>query len=173
MPSHTKTYTLAEIENALAKGHGSDVTVRCHGHSLNEIWYHFNVAGTLQTGDFVPSSPGRLNTILPSIFIRAPTNICGRWSEIQLPCKGCPLPAQEVSTRANQYSNESCKANRYSWYSIPRERQSEGLDSRLGAGLYNQLWHLVHIRNLCNVQRRESQRSVLTFWKHSCLGSGH
>lgn len=157
VPSRTKTYTLAEIEDALAKGHGSDVTVRCHGHSLNEIWYHFNVAGTLQTGYFVPSSPGRLT----SMFIRASTNPSGRRSEVQLPCKGCPLPTQEISpSKPDPYGNGTRKANRYSWYPIPRRGQLESLDSGSGTRLHHQLWHLVYFRDLCDFQRRKSQRSV-------------
>lgn len=55
---------MADIENALSKGHGNSVTVRCRGHSLNEIWYHFHVAGALQTGDFVSSSPGLSHFLL-------------------------------------------------------------------------------------------------------------
>lgn len=69
VPSYDRTYSLADIEDALKEGHGADVTVRCHYQSLNEIWYHFNVAGRLQTGEFVPTSPGMSNlrsqTLLP------------------------------------------------------------------------------------------------------------
>lgn len=58
VPSHERTYSLSEIKAALRKAHGADVTVRCRYDSLNEIWYHFNVAGRLQTGEFVPTDPG-------------------------------------------------------------------------------------------------------------------
>lgn len=57
-PSHTKTYTRDEIEDALSQAHGAEVTVRCRNHNLNELWYYFNVAGSLQTGKFVSSNPG-------------------------------------------------------------------------------------------------------------------
>lgn len=60
---------MAEIEDALRKGHGGDATVRCRGHSINEIWYNFNVAGTLQTGKFVPSNPGWLTISIIPLFI--------------------------------------------------------------------------------------------------------
>lgn len=70
VPSHTETYTLADIEDALVKGHKSIVTVRCHGHSLNEIWYYFNIAGPLQTGEFVPTSPDGSKSNCPSRGIR-------------------------------------------------------------------------------------------------------
>lgn len=58
VPSHTETYTLDEIQAALAKAHGAPVTIRCRNRALNEVWYHFNIAGSLQTGTFVPSEPG-------------------------------------------------------------------------------------------------------------------
>ena len=58
LPSYTQTYSLSSVKEALERGHGAEVTVRCHYNSLNEIWYHYNVAGSLQTGKFVPSIPG-------------------------------------------------------------------------------------------------------------------
>lgn len=61
VPSHSKTYALEEIEGALEKAHGAPVTVHCRHGSLNEIWYHFNIAGSLQTGNFIPARPGSMN----------------------------------------------------------------------------------------------------------------
>lgn len=58
IPSRTQTYTLIEIERALESAHGSPVTVRCRGGALNEIWYYFNIAGSLQNGAFIAASPG-------------------------------------------------------------------------------------------------------------------
>jgi ribonuclease T2 len=67
VPSHTETYTLDEIQDTLAKAHGAPVTVRCRNRALNEVWYHFNIAGPLQTGDFVASEPG-LSSLDPSLL---------------------------------------------------------------------------------------------------------
>lgn len=95
------------------------------------------------------------------MFIRASTNPSGRRSEVQLPCKGCPLPTQEISpSKPDPYGNGTRKANRYSWYPIPRRGQLESLDSGSGTRLHHQLWHLVYFRDLCDFQRRKSQRSV-------------
>jgi ribonuclease T2 len=57
VPSTTATYTFAQIQNALTAAHGFPVTIQCSGGALNEIWYHYNVRGSVQTGDFVPTSP--------------------------------------------------------------------------------------------------------------------
>ncbi|PGH15422.1 hypothetical protein AJ79_02398 [Helicocarpus griseus UAMH5409] len=56
-PSDTKTYDLDVIEGALKAAHGMDVVVRCRNGRLNEIWYHFNIAGPFESGKFVPASP--------------------------------------------------------------------------------------------------------------------
>jgi ribonuclease T2 len=58
VPSHEQVYSLDDIQNALTKAHGADVTIRCRHNALNEIWYQFNVAGRLQTGEFKPSHAG-------------------------------------------------------------------------------------------------------------------
>lgn len=60
-PSQTQTYNLADIEGALEVAHGSPVTIRCRHGALNEIWYYFNIAGSLQKGTFIAASPGWLN----------------------------------------------------------------------------------------------------------------
>lgn len=61
LPSHSQTYDLADIESALEQAHGAPVSIRCRNHALNEIWYYFNIAGSLQTGKFIPAGPGSLN----------------------------------------------------------------------------------------------------------------
>ena len=58
VPSTSKTYTSAEIQAALSKNHaGMNVYLGCSSGALNEIWYFFNVRGTLQDGTFEPSAP--------------------------------------------------------------------------------------------------------------------
>ena len=61
IPSQTQTYALADIEAALEQAHGDPVTVRCQNGAINEIWYYFNIAGSLQSGKFIPAGPGRSN----------------------------------------------------------------------------------------------------------------
>ncbi|KJZ72686.1 hypothetical protein HIM_07878 [Hirsutella minnesotensis 3608] len=40
-----------------ARRHGAPVTLRCRGGAINEVWYHFNVRGSLQAGQFVAAEP--------------------------------------------------------------------------------------------------------------------
>ena len=65
VPSHDVTYRKADIEKALNDAHGAQVTIRCHGGAFNEIWYHYNVAGRLQTGTFEPANAGT-SKLIPS-----------------------------------------------------------------------------------------------------------
>lgn len=52
------TYGLDRVQGALAGRHGARVTLGCEGDVLNQVWYHFNVRGSLQAGGFVASQPG-------------------------------------------------------------------------------------------------------------------
>ncbi|KAL1987870.1 hypothetical protein VTN96DRAFT_1854 [Rasamsonia emersonii] len=72
VPSHEEVYSLDEIQNALREAHGAEVTVRCRHNSLNEIWYHFNVAGRLQTGKFMPADAVGPSSNCPRTGIRYP-----------------------------------------------------------------------------------------------------
>jgi ribonuclease T2 len=56
VPSTSKTYTNAQIQKALKKHHkGHEVYLGCTDNDeLDEIWYYFNVRGSVQTGKFIP-----------------------------------------------------------------------------------------------------------------------
>ncbi|WEW58371.1 Ribonuclease T2 precursor (RNase T2) [Emydomyces testavorans] len=57
-PHSTKTYTLSQLQSALSKVHGMPVTLNCKNSQLKEVWYFFNVKGSVQTGKYVPAHPG-------------------------------------------------------------------------------------------------------------------
>lgn len=57
VPSASKNYSLTDVQAALKKPRGVDVTVQCQNGALDEIWYHFNVQGSIQTGKFIPANP--------------------------------------------------------------------------------------------------------------------
>ncbi|KAJ4127855.1 Ribonuclease T2 precursor (RNase T2) [Fusarium equiseti] len=74
-PSDEKTYTYNEIEDALAGQHGARVTIGCKGKTLSEVWYHFNVKGSLQEGEFVATEPDGSKGSCPDSGIKyAPKN---------------------------------------------------------------------------------------------------
>ncbi|KAF5630462.1 ribonuclease T2 family [Fusarium sp. NRRL 25303] len=69
-PSTTKTYTADEIVDALAEHHGARVTIGCSNGSLSEVWYHFNVKGSLQDGQFVSTEPDGSKSSCPDTGIK-------------------------------------------------------------------------------------------------------
>jgi ribonuclease T2 len=69
-PSRTKTYTLRELQDALSAVTGSRVWLGCQGRYLNQAWYYYNVRGSLQTGEFVPTEPSYSRGGCPSAGIR-------------------------------------------------------------------------------------------------------
>jgi hypothetical protein len=56
-PSSSKTYTLKAIQAAFVNSFGYDVYVDCSSSTLSQVYYTFNVKGSVQTGTFVPTSP--------------------------------------------------------------------------------------------------------------------
>jgi ribonuclease T2 len=70
-PSTSKTYTTAQIQSALAANRpGVEVTLGCKSGVLNEIWYHYDVRGSLQTGEFVPADPDGTKSTCPATGIK-------------------------------------------------------------------------------------------------------
>ncbi|KAK2592345.1 Ribonuclease T2 precursor (RNase T2) [Conoideocrella luteorostrata] len=65
-PSTSKTYSLSQIQSVLSEKHGAKVTLSCKGKAFNEVWYHYNVKGSLQTGQFVAAEPDGTKGKCPS-----------------------------------------------------------------------------------------------------------
>ncbi|KAI1412236.1 ribonuclease T2-like protein [Hypoxylon sp. FL1857] len=57
-PSSSKTYQLSDIQAALSKNHGGkNVYVGCSGSAVEQVYYYFNVYGSVANGQFVPADP--------------------------------------------------------------------------------------------------------------------
>lgn len=57
-PSSTKTYKLADIQAALSKNHnGESVYIGCTSSAIEQVYYYYNVYGSVANGQFVPASP--------------------------------------------------------------------------------------------------------------------
>ncbi|MCJ1372975.1 ribonuclease T2-like [Loxospora ochrophaea] len=66
VPSSSKTYTSKQIAAAL----GPNATFNCDGKDLDEIYYFFDVKGSVQTGEFVPTLPIGESSDCPSTGIK-------------------------------------------------------------------------------------------------------
>ncbi|MCJ1304046.1 ribonuclease T2-like [Hypocenomyce scalaris] len=70
LPSSTQIYTSAEIQAALSAPRGVAVTISCSGNALDEIWYYYNVAGSVQTGQFEPAAPDGPKSTCPATGVQ-------------------------------------------------------------------------------------------------------
>jgi ribonuclease T2 len=70
IPRYDQTYPLSQLQRALEAKQGVEVTLRCHGNQLDEVWYHFDVLGSVQTGKFVPAPPDGAKTNCPREGVR-------------------------------------------------------------------------------------------------------
>lgn len=60
-PDTSKTYDLADIQNALSKIHyGVTAYVGCENDSIDEVWYFFNVRGNVIDGTYQPTAPRKM-----------------------------------------------------------------------------------------------------------------
>jgi len=63
VPSTTKTYSSAQVQKALGLFRGGvNASIECGGAGKNElqqIYYHFHVAGSAQDGIYIPTQPGK------------------------------------------------------------------------------------------------------------------
>lgn len=67
LPSTTTTYTSAEILAALQTPRGVTAVIQCENtNELDEIWYFYDVKGSVQTGTFIPTNPGK--ALVPGSF---------------------------------------------------------------------------------------------------------
>ncbi|KAK5998236.1 Ribonuclease Trv [Cladobotryum mycophilum] len=64
-PDQSKSYATKDIQAILSKQHGAPVTLGCKGKTFNEVWYHFNVRGSLQDGKFVSAQPDGAKSTCP------------------------------------------------------------------------------------------------------------
>lgn len=99
-PSTTKTYTSAAIQAALSKNHGGkQVTLGCKSGALDEIWYHYNVAGSVVTGTFEPADPDGTKSTCPDTGVKyLPKSGGGSGSSTTLATSTKTSSAQPTST---------------------------------------------------------------------------
>lgn len=71
VPSTSTTYENSEIQEALSGKHGTSVYLGCGDDgSLSEVWYFFNVKGSVQTGDFIAAEPVGVSDSCPDTGIK-------------------------------------------------------------------------------------------------------
>jgi len=120
IPSTTATYTFAQIQDALASAHGFPVTISCSSGKLQEIWYHYNVLGSVQTGEFVPTSPDGSKSNCPATGVRyvpkyLPPSTVTSSSAIPTPT-GPPYTGRGFLNAYTSGSKKGCLISAGTWY---------------------------------------------------------
>lgn len=139
------TYTSAEIQAALKAATGHTVTLGCSNGALNEVWYHFNVKGSVSTGEFIATEPGMcsLSQFFQSQHI---LKVPYRWHQIHLCHFRREISPQE---RRHNLSNNLCNKNiirrsanrhrRLLWQRVSQRHNWRGYK-----GMYHQCRDMVH-----------------------------
>ncbi|KAK3708119.1 Ribonuclease T2 precursor (RNase T2) [Vermiconidia calcicola] len=129
VPSESTTYSTAEIQDALSKHHGDvEVYLGCaDGSALNEIWYFFNVRGSVQAGEFVPSEVVGVESTCPEEGIKylpkssgggSPTTTTSGTATATPTATGAPFNGKgymNVLTSGGG-SNNGCIISKGTWY---------------------------------------------------------
>ncbi|KAK8106153.1 uncharacterized protein PG998_003378 [Apiospora kogelbergensis] len=70
VPSTSATYTLEAIQAALSAKHGKPVVINCKNKELNELWYQYNIQGSVQDGKFTAADPVGSGSTCPKTGIK-------------------------------------------------------------------------------------------------------
>ncbi|KAA6406401.1 MAG: ribonuclease T2 [Lasallia pustulata] len=127
LPSTTQTYTSAQIQAALTAPRGVSVVIGCTNSTFNEIWYFYNVLGSVQTGQFESTGPDGSKSSCPSTGIQylpknlpsTPTDPSTSASTTTLPASTAPsAPFQGSGFLEVQASGKSqgCIISPGTWY---------------------------------------------------------
>lgn len=122
VPSTTKRYTKSQIMEVLEYNHGKPVTLGCKGGALDEIWYHFSVRGSVQTGEFIPTDPDGTKDTCPSTGIKYLPKTPSRPSPTHTTAAprptstGPPFTGRGTLTVSTRGSKKGCIISGGTWY---------------------------------------------------------
>lgn len=121
LPSTTAVYTFAEIQGALTAAHGFPVSMSCRSGAIEEIWYHYVVLGSVQTGEFVPTVPDGVKSNCPETGIKyipkylPPSTTTTSSSPTATPT-GAPFAGRGFLQAYTSSTNKGCLIGAGTWY---------------------------------------------------------
>lgn len=104
------------------------MTLGCSSGALNEIWYHYDVRGSVQTGEFVPANPDGTKSTCPSTGIKylpknggssptsAPTTTVGGPAPTGTSTPGTPFSGKGYLNVNVSGSKKGCIISGGTWY---------------------------------------------------------
>lgn len=124
-PSSSATYTAAEIQDALSANRGGyEVYLGCYSSNiLDEVWYFFNVEGSLQSGTFEPSKmlsssscPSTGIRYLPKNGSPSPTSTATSTTTAVPTSTGQPFSGSGYLNVITDGSSDGCIISKGTWY---------------------------------------------------------
>ncbi|KAI4240970.1 MAG: hypothetical protein L6R40_004850 [Gallowayella cf. fulva] len=121
-PSASKTYTSSQILAALAKPRGVQVSIQCRNGELDEIWYFFDVRGSVQTGTFVAAQPDGSKSNCPASGIKylpktgTPPSTSTGTLPSSTPTPGNPFSGKGTLPVTSGGSTNGCIISGGTWY---------------------------------------------------------
>ncbi|KAL8726132.1 MAG: hypothetical protein Q9181_006169 [Wetmoreana brouardii] len=118
VPSTTKTYTSAEILAALAKPRGVQVSIQCSSSALDEIWYFFDVRGSVQTDGSKSDCPATGIKYLPKGSTSQPpsTTLTTATTAPPSPTPGIPFSGKGTLPVTTGGKSTGCIISGGTWY---------------------------------------------------------
>ncbi|KAM5465623.1 Ribonuclease T2 precursor (RNase T2) [Microsporum audouinii] len=120
-PSNDKTYALSDLQAAVKAAFGMEITFNCRNGALNEAWYFYNVRGSAQTGEYIPTLPGGTPSTCPQTGIRYIPKNGGSTEPPTTTSPGGPAPTGIFSGRGyltvtTMGEEDGCLISTGNWY---------------------------------------------------------
>ncbi|KAK2875635.1 hypothetical protein FQN49_001552 [Arthroderma sp. PD_2] len=120
-PSNDKTYELSAMQAAIKEAFGMEITLNCRSGVLNEAWYFYNIRGSAQTGEYIPTLPGGTPSTCPETGIKYPPKTGGSDPEPTTSNPSDPAPTGTFSgkgylTVTTRGSEDGCLISSGNWY---------------------------------------------------------
>ncbi|DAA74875.1 TPA_exp: putative Ribonuclease T2 family [Trichophyton benhamiae CBS 112371] len=120
-PSNDKTYALRDLQAAVKSSFGMEITFNCKNGALNEAWYFYNVRGSAQTGEYIPTLPGGSPSTCPDTGIRYLPKNSGGTQPPTTTTPGSPAPTGTFSgkgylTVTVMGEEDGCLISSGNWY---------------------------------------------------------
>ncbi|KAK9469304.1 ribonuclease T2-like protein [Lipomyces arxii] len=113
---YNKTDILSAISDAITDGH--NVTIGCnHSGVLSEIWYHFNVQGRAQDGEYVFADPDGIKDSCPETGIKYFPKVPRRHHDVPLPSDPSTEPFTGKGYVIVNDGTQGCVISGGEWYS--------------------------------------------------------
>jgi ribonuclease T2 len=171
-PSYQTRYDLSDLQDAISAAHGHEVTLRCHGNEVNEIWYHFLVRGPLRHAQPFNASTAAESATVKEIFVPTKPDVaksnCPAHGIRYLPKASSPRPTH---TRPN-HPHPPTSSSKPSGPATPFEGRGHLVVRPLSSSSASQQLRPGHKQNALGIAEQEQNPDETASSSHGCLIRG-